>query len=132
MHDRCYGIIPIKDGKAYIVHHAEGKYWGFPKGHQEVGETPQETAIRELEEETNLEVISLDESTPFLEAYSFERNGDEIHKTVVYFVAEVDGTASPNADDVTEGRWVPLDNLVDELTFDGNKKIAETVRNRYA
>lgn len=131
MHEKCYGIIPLRDGKAYIVHHKAGKYWGFPKGHQEVGETPQEAAARELEEETSLSIISMDEKTPFLEAYSFMRNGDEIHKTVVYFVAEVDGEPLPNSEDVTEGKWVPLETLEKEVTFEGNKLIANAVRNKY-
>ncbi len=131
MHEKSYGIIPLKEGKAFIVRHTAGDYWGFPKGHHSLGETPQETAVRELKEETNLDVIRLFDSPTYMESYSFIRNGDEIHKTVIYFVAEVEGKVIHQADDVVEGKWVPIASLEASLTFDQNKRIAREVCAKY-
>lgn len=53
------GIIPLQKisgtWMVFIVQHKSG-YWGFPKGHIEPGETQQQTASRELFEETGLHI----------------------------------------------------------------------------
>ena len=56
-HDRA-GIIIIKDGQILLMQRIKpGKlYYGVPGGHIEPGETPAETAVRELKEETSLDV----------------------------------------------------------------------------
>lgn len=130
-HEKSYGIIPLKGESVFIVRHKAGDYWGFPKGHQEEGETPLTTALRELKEETGLEADQVDETHPFIEAYAFRRGKDDIKKTVVYYVAHVVGEAVHLAEDVTEGKWVPLAQASEALTFDGNKQIANEVSERY-
>ena len=53
----CGGIIFYKtkqNTKILLVKNNNGRYWSFPKGHIEEGETEQETAIREIKEETGL------------------------------------------------------------------------------
>ena len=55
----CGGIIFYKtkqNTKILLVKNNNGRYWSFPKGHIEDGETEQETAIREIKEETGLDV----------------------------------------------------------------------------
>ncbi len=55
----CGGIIFYKtrqNVKILLVKNNNGRYWSFPKGHIEDGETEQETAIREIKEETGLDV----------------------------------------------------------------------------
>ena len=47
----------FKDGiKVLLVKNRNGKYWSFPKGHVEKGESEHQTAAREIKEETGLEV----------------------------------------------------------------------------
>lgn len=43
----------------YVLGHAVEGFYGFPKGHMEPGETPEETALREIREEVGLEVALL-------------------------------------------------------------------------
>ena len=55
----CGGIIFYKtrqNVRILLVKNSNGRYWSFPKGHIEDGETEQETAIREIKEETGLDV----------------------------------------------------------------------------
>src|SRR5438477_6118282 len=87
------GIITyfIKDDKPIylLLHHIAG-HWNFPKGTMEQGETKEETAIRELFEETGLKV-DLDTRFEAVSNYSFaHREYGEIPKTVYYFVGQTD------------------------------------------
>jgi mutator protein MutT len=55
--NRSAGIV-IKDGKVLVMHRINkgDEYWVFPGGGQEVGETPDQTAVREIDEETTVKV----------------------------------------------------------------------------
>ena len=53
--EKACGCIIIENGQVLLIQQTEG-HWGFPKGHVEEGETELETAIREVKEETNLDV----------------------------------------------------------------------------
>lgn len=65
-HEYSFGVIPIRffgtpdrsTLKACFVCHTDGKHWGFPKGHAEEKEGPQEAAERELVEETGLGIVN--------------------------------------------------------------------------
>lgn len=50
------GAMVVDQGKVLLVTGKEGNVWSFPKGHAEQGETIEETAIREVKEETGYEV----------------------------------------------------------------------------
>ena len=49
--EKSCGAIIFNDGKVLVVKQTSG-FYGFPKGHVEIGETEKETAIRETKEET--------------------------------------------------------------------------------
>ena len=74
------------DGKKAhrLVKNKNGRHWGFPKGHMEKDETEQQTAIREVREETGLEIEICD---GFRET-SLYRPFGRIKKQVVFFVAK--------------------------------------------
>lgn len=66
-----------------LARNIKSGHWSFPKGHMEEGETEEETARREIKEETGLDVL-LDTGFRETVTYSPKRN---TKKTVVYFVA---------------------------------------------
>lgn len=107
--------------KILIVKHNKGHY-SFSKGHVEDGETEVETALREIKEETNLDVI-IDDGFRFVKSYSPKEG---VIKDVVYFVA------TPINDDVIAQdieiesiSWYDLDKAYDIITYDDDK---ETLR----
>lgn len=53
-YEKSCGIIVFNQDKVLLVHHNKG-HWGIPKGHVEENETEEETAIREVKEETNVD-----------------------------------------------------------------------------
>lgn len=129
--ETCCGVIPLKKkGRSwwvFLIKHRSGDYWSFPKGHVENGESHQETARRELHEETSLEVVSWMQAPPLKERYIFERGDDTIEKTVFYFLAEVSGEASFQSSEVIEGKWVEVSLAETESTFPESKALCRKV-----
>ena len=93
-----------KDGDLrFLLVRQRNGFWSFPKGHMEDGETEQETALREIREETGLDLV-LEDGFRATEEYSLSHEGrPEVTKEVVIFLAEYEGQAAvPHAQDVTE------------------------------
>ena len=70
-YEESFGVVPVQktenDWEVFLIQHIKGRYWGFPKGHAEAGETPIESAVRELKEETNLDPNNCLRMDPFVE-----------------------------------------------------------------
>lgn len=98
--------------------------WALPKGTPEAGETLEETALREVQEETGLEVSII---APLGDVeYWFSRDGVRYHKRVYYYLMEPIGGSTDLHDlefDVVE--WFPLDETASLMTHDTE---AEVVR----
>lgn len=125
-----YGIIPItwRDGafQVFLVQHRAG-HWGFPKGHPSEGETPLETAKRELYEETGLIVAQLLSQEVLEESYEFERDQSVIKKTVRYYLATVVNPLEISIDknEILEGKWIVIQNAPSLLTFAEARRLCQ-------
>jgi 8-oxo-dGTP pyrophosphatase MutT (NUDIX family) len=99
--------------------------WSLPKGHLEAGETAEDAAIREVEEETGIRgrvVASLGTID-----YWFVAEDRRIHKTVHHYLLEASGGELSDADvEVDEVAWVPLGELAGRLAYAGERRLAET------
>ena len=96
--------------------------WCLPKGHVEAGETFEETAEREVEEETGIRgrVISALGTIDFW----FTHDTQRIHKTVHHFLLERTGGELSDADvEVDEVAWVPLAEVVDLLAHHDEQEL---------
>ncbi len=94
----------------------DGVTWTLPKGTPHVRETTEETAVREVREETGLEVRIV---APFDSIeYTFVQSGTRIHKTVHYFLmTPTGGDLGRHDHEFDEVRWIRFDEAPTLLTF---------------
>ena len=98
--------------------------WVFPKGTPDVGEEIEDTALREVEEETGLKVrILRDLGTT---DYWFAAPGERVHKFVHFFLMEsTGGDTSAHDHEYDEVRWVAADEARRLLSFDTYREILD-------
>ncbi len=103
----------------FLIEHMVKGHVSIPKGHMEGNETEEETALREIREETNLEV-ELDTGYRYEDSY-YPYEG--IYKEVVYFVAKVRGGELRNQEaEVSLLEWLPFVQAVEAVTYDNIKE----------
>ena len=106
---RAAGGVIERDGQVLLVHRPKYDDWSFPKGKLEDGETWEEAALREVEEETGLRCTIGEElgRTHYLVLQG--------PKEVRYFRMSCAGEAQAQ-NEVDEVRWLPLDEARELLT----------------
>ena len=98
--------------------------WSLPKGHVEQGETPEQTAAREVAEETGIQgdVLAALGSID----YWFVTEGRRVHKTVHHYLLSFAGGELCDEDvEVTEVAWVPVAELPSRLAYADERRLAE-------
>ena len=98
--------------------------WALPKGTPDAGETREETAIREVVEETGLQV----EREVYIGSidYWFVRDRDRCHKTVHYYLMRpTGGHESLHDHEFDEVRWFPARQALEALTYENEVRVVE-------
>lgn len=96
--------------------------WSLPKGHIEEGETPEQAAIREVQEETGIQ-SEISRELGVIDFW-FMAGGNRIHKTVHHFLfKEIGGELAPQITEVDDVGWFPLSEIVELLAYPDEKKM---------
>ncbi len=99
-----------------------GGTWTLPKGTPNPGENVEETAVREVEEETGLRVRIIAQLPSI--TYTFAQGGTRIHKTVHYFLMEpIGGDLARHDREFERVRWVRFEDARSLLTFDTEREL---------
>ena len=116
--EEAVGALAVDHGRLLCIRRGHGPgagLWSLPGGRLEAGETLYEAVVREVMEETGLEVV-VDRFVGYV-----ERMGDGYHFVILDFaVTPLDLDVDPVAgDDAAEAAWVPLEDLGELRLVDG-------------
>ena len=112
----------IENERLYLIVRTSNGEYGFPKGHVENNETEHETAIRELKEETNIEVQMINGFRRQIE-YEFP-NRPDVMKISVYFLGKyINNEIVCQESEVLEARFVPMETALELLSFEETRNI---------
>ena len=110
--------------EALLIYRPRYRDWSFPKGKLKRGESDEEAALRELEEEVGIRAAL----GPELEGTRY-RDAKGRMKMVRYWAIELPEGAEPfPGDGVTDCRWVPLDDAVEMLTWERDRTVLDSLR----
>lgn len=108
-----------------LIKNQNGGHWSFPKGHMETGETEEQTALREIKEETGLDV-ALD--TSFRKVITYTPKKD-ITKDVIYFLAKaLNYDYTPQEEEIAQIKWVEINHAVSILSYDNDRQLVSQAK----
>ncbi len=108
-----------------LIKNRKGNNWGFPKGHMEIHEDERQTAVREVREETGLNIQPLDGFRTISEYHPKGR----ITKQVIFFVAEMPGEDIViQKSEIERFIWADYSLAVKTFRFNNDKKVLAQAR----
>lgn len=114
------GLFIFNEKKQVLMQHrSDYKQWGFLGGAMELGESFEETAIRELKEETNLDALSLKllKVLSGKDTYREYPNGDKLYDiTAIFVVTSYTGDLKINDEESLAFGWFSIDELPENIT----------------
>jgi 8-oxo-dGTP pyrophosphatase MutT (NUDIX family) len=130
--ERSAGVIVfrIQDGKPLYLLLKHPSYWGFPKGHLEDGETEEDTALRELSEETGLTDVELIPDFREVIEYWFKKGGDSIHKKVVFFLARTENPSLKLSSEHEDAGWFDFEEASRRARYRNQRGVLEKAHER--
>lgn len=126
-HSSGGAVVAVRDGVPHVAMIAtRGRSrWGLPKGAVSKGETSEQAALREVQEETGLEAKIV---KPLDTIEYFFRAGDALIRKRVdfYLMLHTGGTMTPQLSEVDDVEWVPLSEAIERASFDSERKLLES------
>lgn len=123
------GAVIVENDAVLLVKRAHPPrigWWCFPAGFMEWNEHPSETAVREVREETGLDI----ELTSFFEVYS-GTDDPRNNAILILYLARVTGGELRAADDALEVAWFKFDNLPDKIAFESHIQALADYQERF-
>ena len=109
-------------GIEYVIICSLEGYYGFPKGHCEAGETEEETAVREIQEETGLNV-TLIPGFRYVDVHPIPSKPG-VMKQIVYFLAEYEGQDMHHQKEELTGAYLmSFDAAMNAFQWESSKRI---------
>jgi len=109
--------------------------WALPKGNLDPGEKPEETAVREVFEETGVQGHLVEKLGDVKYTYT-RRGGERIFKIVSFYLLRAGRGRIGDIEErmrieVAEARWLPLDEAPKLLAYGGEREMVQKVRDRF-
>lgn len=115
--------------RVLLVHRPRYDDWSFPKGKLDAGETVEQAAVREVEEETGLTCRIIREVATLRYAYRSRNKGPLRPKKVHYFLMErVTGEIRVPGEEVDQAAWFDIDDALRNLSYERDRELLEALR----
>lgn len=119
IYEKSCGFVVYRESEGVreylLVSALNGKY-GFPKGHVERGETEYETAVRELKEETNLEVRAIDGFRRQIE-YRLPQKRDTMKRCVYFLGKYTEGELIRQEEEILDAVFVSFEQAIAMIPY---------------
>jgi 8-oxo-dGTP pyrophosphatase MutT (NUDIX family) len=120
-------VVRLIDGVEHVlVIRDPYRKWGLPKGHAEEGESPEQTALREVREETGLTDLRLGEELVTID-WIFRASGRRIHKFTTFFLmySELGDPVPEESEGISACQWVPLRVAHERISYDNASEVVK-------
>src|SRR5712692_9747799 len=111
--------------KIALAHHQNSeKEWVLPKDHVEAGESIEQAALREIEEEAGLAAVKLIKHLGSIVRQSVKSNGDIVDKTIHYYVAYAlgqDQLQAPSDSRFREVGWFSPEQALELIPYEDDR-----------
>lgn len=115
-----FRITPSGQKEFLFIKHRHGTHWSFPKGHMEEGENEVQTALREVKEETGLDIDLVGDFRQSVEYFP----KPNVKKQVVYFLGHArNDHVVRQEEEIGETRWVSLEDAYNFVSFRNDKNL---------
>jgi 8-oxo-dGTP pyrophosphatase MutT (NUDIX family) len=131
LEERSAGAIIYRQspqGNVYLLLNYPSGHWDFVKGNIEKGETLKETVLREAREETGITDIAFVDGFEDKVEYHYQRDGQVIHKEVVFFLASTKTSQVTLSHEHHDYTWLGYDETLGKLTYKTAQNVFKKVK----
>jgi 8-oxo-dGTP pyrophosphatase MutT (NUDIX family) len=130
--ETSYGGVVVRDEHVLVITPTgRRRVVGLPKGGPNPGETPEQTAAREVREETGITAAVREPLGDV--TYWYRRGGQRVFKTVHFFLFDfVSGSTADHDHEVDEARWMPLAEARTALSYPGERALIDSALSKMA
>ena len=123
--EKSAGAVVFRKNKKiyYLLLHYQGGHWDFPKGNIEKEERPEETAKREIFEETGIDDVEFIEGFKETIKYFYKLKGKTIFKIVIFYLAKTRQKAVKISWEHIGFKWLSYQEALERLTFQNAKEV---------
>ncbi|MBI1936155.1 NUDIX domain-containing protein [Candidatus Woesearchaeota archaeon] len=123
----CGAVVFTKhrDGVKYLLLHYSAGHWDLPKGHIEKNEREEQTAAREVTEETGIDDFEFVDGFRDVVKYFYKKGEETVYKEVVFFLAESRTEHIELSSEHIGYAWVSYEHAEKKLTYNTTKELVK-------